>query len=153
MALKDVFLFFVKNIVIRSINEGNFPLHGINELVRIAINLSRLDDIILLAVTPTELHPKPIQVVRDCFAHEPHFLKALSKLNAILGRYPISSKRVKSGKNIVIGGSITATTHRGTRKIPSVIKYCMLLFIPTAEKVFTSHCSPFENSKLSHSEI
>ena len=38
-------------------------------------------------------------------------LNSLSKLKEILGKYPKSSKIVKSGKKIAIGGSITLTTH------------------------------------------
>jgi len=38
-------------------------------------------------------------------------LNNLSKLKEILGKYPKSSKIVKRGKKIAIGGSITLTTH------------------------------------------
>ena len=39
------------------------------------------------------------------------FLKYLSKLKAIRGKYPKSSSKVNIGKNIAIGGSITEITH------------------------------------------
>ena len=51
-----------------------------------------------------------IHIVSACFPVPQHFLKHLSKLNAILGKYPKSSKIVNKGKNIAIGGNITDTT-------------------------------------------
>lgn len=101
----------VKNIVIIDIIVGNLPLHGINEFVRIAINLSRGESIILVPITPHALQPNPMHIVSACFPQALHFLKVLSKLNATLGRYPKSSSIVNRGKKIAIGGSITAITH------------------------------------------
>ena len=54
-------------IVIRN---GNLPLHGTKLLVRIAINLSLGESIILAPVTPTALHPNPIHIVRACFPQD-----------------------------------------------------------------------------------
>ena len=104
------FLENIINIVIREISVGNLPLQGTKQLVSIAINRSRGESIILQPVTPTALQPNPIHIVSACFPQAEHFLKHLSRLNAILGRYPKSSNRVKSGKNIAIGGSITEIT-------------------------------------------
>ena len=100
----------IKNIVEIAIKVGNLPLHGTNEFVKIAINLSLGESIILHPDTPTALHPKPIAIVKACFPQVLHFLNIPSTLNAILGRYPTSSKRVNIGKNIAIGGSITDIT-------------------------------------------
>lgn len=100
----------IKNIVIREIRVGKRPLQGTKVFVRIAIRRSLLESIILAPVTPTALQPKPIHIVRACFPQAEHFLKHLSRLKAILGRYPRSSKSVKRGKNIAIGGSITEIT-------------------------------------------
>ena len=100
----------IRNIVIREIRVGNRPLHGTKVLVRIAISLSLGESIILAPVTPTALHPNPMHIVRACFPQAEHFLKHLSRLKAILGRYPRSSKMVNKGKNIAIGGSITEIT-------------------------------------------
>ena len=108
-----------KNIVITRIIDGNLPLQGTKEFVRIAISLSRFELIILQPVTPTALQPKPIQVVSACFPQEFEQAKHLSRLNAILGRYPKSSRRVNNGKNIAMGGSITAITHVVILYIPS----------------------------------
>ncbi len=57
-------------------------------------------------------------MVNAFLPQEPHFLKLLSKLNAIRGKYPKSSNNVNIGKNIAIGGSITATTHARTLYMP-----------------------------------
>ena len=46
-------------------------------------------------------------------------LKYLSKLKAIRGKYPKSSNNVNIGKNIAIGGSITAIIHVTVVYIPS----------------------------------
>ena len=100
----------MKNIDIMEISKGNLPLQGTKLLVKIAINLSLGESIILQPVTPQALQPKPMHIVRDCFPCAPHFLKALSRLNAILGKYPTSSIKVKSGKKMAIGGSMTETT-------------------------------------------
>ena len=100
----------MRNIVIREIRVGNLPLHGTKAFVKIAISLSLFESIILVPVTPTALQPNPIHMVRACFPQAEHFLKHLSRLKAILGRYPRSSKMVKRGKNIAIGGSITEIT-------------------------------------------
>ena len=58
---------FVKNIVINAIIIGNLPLHGMNEFVNIAINLSLLLSIILLPTTAQALHPNPEHIVNACF--------------------------------------------------------------------------------------
>ena len=57
------------------IKNGNLPLHGTNAFVRIAINLSLLDSIILQPVTPTLLQPNPIQIVKACFPSTSCFFK------------------------------------------------------------------------------
>lgn len=98
-----------KNIVAIVIKKGNLPLQGTKLLVSMAISLSLLELIIRHPTTPAALQPKPMHIVRACFPEEQHFLKHLSKLKAILGKYPKSSNKVKSGKNIAIGGSITLT--------------------------------------------
>lgn len=96
------------NIVATAIKNGNLPLQGTKLLVKIAINLSRGEFIILQPTQPAALHPNPIHIVIICFPVQQHFLKNPSILKAILGRYPKSSRNVNRGKNIAIGGSITA---------------------------------------------
>ena len=86
-----------------------FRLHGTKLFVKIAISLSLGESIILHPVTPHALHPKPMHIVIICFPLQQAFLKNPSILNAIRGRYPKSSNIVNSGKNIAIGGNITAT--------------------------------------------
>lgn len=103
--------FPIRNIEIIEIIAGNLPLHGTNVFVSIAISLSRGESIIRAPTMPHALHPKPIHIVKACFPHALHFLKVLSILKAILGKYPKSSSNVNSGKNIAIGGNITETTH------------------------------------------
>ena len=103
--------FPTKNIVAIVINKGNLPLHGTKQFVTIAIILSLVDLIIRHPITPAALHPNPMHIVKACFPHVPAFLKKLSKLNAILGNTPKSSNKVKRGKNIAIGGSITLIIH------------------------------------------
>ena len=98
---------------------GNLPLQGTKQFVKIAINLSLFESIILAPVTPTALHPNPIHIVNACFPQALHLLKHLSKLNAILGKYPKSSRNVNNGKKIAIGGNITAIIHVTTLYIPS----------------------------------
>ena len=51
-----------------------------------AISLSLGESIILQAITPAALHPKPIHMVRACFPWAQALLKKLSKLKATLGR-------------------------------------------------------------------
>lgn len=63
-----------------------------------ATNLSLGESIILHPTTPAALHPNPIHIVNACFPEVQAFLKKLSKLKAILGKYPKSSKIVKEGK-------------------------------------------------------
>lgn len=89
---------------------GNLPLHGTKLFVKMAIIRSLGESIILAPTTPTALQPNPMHMVRACFPQAWHFLNCLSKLNAILGKYPKSSNNVNSGKKIAIGGSITETT-------------------------------------------
>ena len=78
----------IKNIVITDISEGNRPLHGTKELVKMAISFSRGESIILVPVTPTALHPTPMHIVRACLPQELLLLKYPSKLKAILGNIP-----------------------------------------------------------------
>ena len=113
--LKDTATLPAKNMVIMAISVGNRPLHGTKLLVRIAISRSRGDSIIRHPITPHALHPKPMHIVKDCFPWEQAFLKNLSILNAIRGKYPKSSNRVNSGKKMAIGGSMTDTTHARVR--------------------------------------
>ena len=107
-----------KNIDMIDIIAGNLPLQGTKEFVIIAISLSRGESIILQPTTPAALHPNPIHMVSDCLPQAEHFLKHLSRLNAILGNTPKSSRSENKGKNIAIGGNITATTHASTLNIP-----------------------------------
>ena len=99
---------------------GNLPLQGTKLLVRMAMMRSLGESMILHPVTPTALQPKPIHIVRACFPQAQHFLKQRSRLKATRGRYPKSSRSVKSGKKIAIGGSITETTQARTRYIPKI---------------------------------
>lgn len=114
-------IFPTKNIDIIVINVGKRPLHGTKLLVRIAINLSRGESIILVPITPHVLHPKPIQVVSACLPCADAFLNKLSRLKAIRGKYPKSSSKVNNGKKIAIGGSITDTTQANVLYIPCTI--------------------------------
>ena len=99
------------NIVATDIKNGNLPLHGTKLFVNIAISLSLGESIILQPVTPHALQPNPMHIVIICLPVQHAFLKNLSILNAILGKYPKSSKNVNNGKNIAIGGNITDITH------------------------------------------
>lgn len=65
--------FPIKNIDIIEIMAGNLPLHGTNEFVRIAINLSLGESIILAPITPHALHPNPMHIVNACFPQAVHF--------------------------------------------------------------------------------
>ena len=94
-------------IVEIAIRKGKRPLHGTKLFVKIAIIFSRGELIILHPTQPAALHPNPIHIVIICFPEQQHFLKIPSILKAILGKYPKSSRKVKSGKNIAMGGSIT----------------------------------------------
>ena len=109
-----------KNKDNKVISVGYLPLQGIKLLVSIASKRSRFESIILQPVTPAALQPSPIHIQSDCFPQALHLLNGLSRLYATLGRYPKSSRSVKSGKNIAIGGSITATTQPITRKLPFI---------------------------------
>ena len=60
-----------------------------------------------------------MHIVNACFPQLPQAQKGLSRLYAIRGRYPESSRSVNRGKNTAIGGSITAATHAVVRQIPS----------------------------------
>ena len=99
---------------------GIFRLHGTKALVKIDINLSLGESIILHPVTPALLQPNPMHMVSACFPELPAFLKNLSKLNAIRGKNPRSSNKVNNGKNIAIGGNITAIIHVNVLYTPSI---------------------------------
>ncbi len=86
----------MKNIVIIEMRVGNRPLQGTKLLVMIA-------------------HPNPMHMVSACFPQARHRWKPLSRLKAMRGRYPESSNKVKSGKKIAMGGSMTETTHASVR--------------------------------------
>ena len=100
-----------KKIVDIVIKKGYLPLQGTKEFVTDAIIFSFFDSKILVPTTPAALHPNPIHIVIICFPDVPHLLKKPSVLKANLGRKPKSSKKVKRGKNIAIGGSITEIIH------------------------------------------
>ena len=100
-----------KNMARTAINVGNRPLQGTKLLVSIAIIRSLGESIIRQPTIPAALHPNPIHIVKACFPQARHFLKYLSRLNAIRGKYPKSSNNVNKGKNIAMGGSMTEMTH------------------------------------------
>ena len=107
-----------KNMDMTAMRAGKRPLHGTRLLVITAISRSRGESIMRQPVTPTALQPKPMQVVRACFPQAWQPLKQRSRLKATRGRYPKSSRRVKSGKNMAMGGSITEITHAKTLYTP-----------------------------------
>ncbi len=96
----DSKLFFVKNIAVIAINKGNLPLHGERLLVIMAIFRSLGLSMILAPVTPTALQPYPIQVVEPVFRMHRRILKHGSRLNAILGKTPKSSKIAKEERKL-----------------------------------------------------
>ena len=98
------------NIVATVIKKGNLPLQGTKQFVRIAINFSLGEFIILVPTTAAALQPNPMHIVRACLPEVHAHLKHLSKLKAILGKNPKSSNMVNKGKNIAIGGNITDIT-------------------------------------------
>ncbi len=53
-----------RNMQIRHIIAGKRPLHGMKELVSMAISRSLGESIILAPVTADALHPKPMHVIR-----------------------------------------------------------------------------------------
>ena len=99
---------------------GNRPLQGTKLFVSIASNLSRGESMILHPTTPAALQPNPIHIVRACFPHALQHLNGLSRLKAIRGKNPRSSKIVNNGKNIAIGGNITETTQTTVLNIPRI---------------------------------
>ena len=99
------------NIVATVIKNGNLPLQGTKQFVSIAINFSLGEFIILVPITAAALQPNPMHMVSACLPEVHAHLKHLSKLKAILGKNPKSSRIVNRGKNIAIGGSITEITH------------------------------------------
>ncbi len=57
-----------------------------------------------------------------------------SRLKATRGKYPKSSNKVKQGKKIAIGGSITLITHAVAR------------YMPSTSKPFNHHGAPAETN-------
>ena len=112
------------SIEISVIMVGNLPLHGTKLFVSIASSFSRGESIILHPTTPAALQPNPIHIVSACFPQALQHLNGLSRLNAIRGKNPKSSNRVKRGKNIAIGGNITDTTHATVLNIPRISRSC-----------------------------
>ena len=108
------------NRVIRLIIAGKRPLHGTIVLVKMAIIRSRSESIIRHPTTPAALHPSPMQSVNTCLPHVRALQNTWSRLNAMRGKYPMSSKQVKRGKKIAIGGSMTDTTDASTFHPPSI---------------------------------
>ena len=99
-----------KKMVPNKIKLGNRPLQGRKALVSTARSRSRGESMIRHPVTPAALQPRPMHMVRACLPQAPHRANPRSRRKATRGKYPTSSRRVKSGKKMAIGGSITATT-------------------------------------------
>ena len=104
-------------MVERAINVGNRPLQGTKLFVMVAISRSLGESIILQAITPAALQPKPIHMVRACFRGRG--LLKIVQVKGYLGKYPKSSSTVKRGKNMAIGGSITDTTQATVLYMPN----------------------------------
>ena len=62
-------------IVLIVIKKGNLPLQGTKLLVKIAINFSRGESIILAPTTPAALQPNPMHIVSACFPRTTSFLE------------------------------------------------------------------------------
>ena len=105
-------------IVAKAIKVGKRPLQGTKALVMVATNRSLGESMMRQDVTPAALQPNPIHIVNACLPWAHAFLKKRSRLKAIRGRYPKSSKRVNMGKKIAIGGSITDITQANVRYTP-----------------------------------
>ncbi len=105
-------------------SRGKRPLQGTKLLVIIAMRRSLGDSIIRHDITPAALHPNPMHMVRDCLPWAPARLKKLSKLKATLGRYPRSSRSVKRGKKIAMGGSMTDITQAEVLYTPNKSMSC-----------------------------
>lgn len=65
------------NIVAIQIKNGNLPLHGTKAFVKMDINFSLGESIILVPTTPAALQPSPIHIVNACFPRTTCFLKIL----------------------------------------------------------------------------
>ena len=76
----------VKNTQIKQMRDGKRPLQGMKAFVMMAMSLSLGESMILAPVTAAALQPKPMQVVSACLPQALHFLNALSRLNATLGK-------------------------------------------------------------------
>ena len=94
-------------------------MQGTRLFVSTARSLSLFESIILQPTTPTALHPNPMHMVNACLPQAPTQAKGLSRLYAILGKYPESSSMANNGKNITIGGIITEITLPTVRNTPS----------------------------------
>ena len=90
-------------------------MQGTKLLVMMAINRSRGESMMRQPMIAAALQPKPMAMVKACFPQAEHFLNCRSRLKATRGKYPASSRSVKRGKKIAIGGSITAITQDKTR--------------------------------------
>ena len=64
-------------IVLMVIKKGNLPLQGTKLLVKMAINFSRGESIILAPTTPAALQPNPMHIVNACFPRTTSLLKKL----------------------------------------------------------------------------
>ena len=98
---------------------GQRPLQSEKLLVMMAMRRSRGESMMRVATTPAALQPRPMAMVSACLPWAPAFWKIRSRLKATRGRNPKSSSRVKQGKKIAIGGSITAMTQAVARYMPS----------------------------------
>ena len=107
-------------------------MQGTKLFVSIASSRSRGESMIRQPTTPAALQPNPIAIVSACLPHARQRSNGLSRLNAIRGRYPTSSRSVNSGKKIAIGGSITDTTHAVTRYTPRISASCSQSGSPAA---------------------
>ena len=86
------------------------------------------------------------------FRELPAFLKNLSRLNAIRGKKPKSSKSVNNGKNIAIGGSITATIQVKVLYIPSITIPLIQLGACKISKIYTNFSCNQLNTLNSNSD-
>ena len=131
---------------------GNFPLHGMKLLVRIATSRSLLESMMRHPVTPAALQPSPMHMVNACFPQARQDWKHLSKLKAIRGRKPASSSRVNNGKKMAMGGSMTEVTL-------ATVVYTPSIRIPETHPgrcahrgILHNHISSQSNSDANHSE-
>ena len=122
-------------------------MNGVTRSVR---RRSLSSSMVLAAISPGTLHPKPLSIGMNALPGSPSAWSGLSMMNAALARYPVSSSNERTKKRIQIFGRNTRTeptpemtpSPRIEPSIPGIVSTVNAASQPTTVSIIVMNGAP-----------